>query len=574
MDMYEKMSEAEKAEIFRAFPKIRAKQLTKEVNGLFRAYLFLKRSRNAIEVWTSCCGKHTSMDRPPRTITPELSRMIYGCHNETAACPYCGARATIKETGRLGKKKNLLEYKPVVFLNARGGELFARCYWARKNYMRELTDLPEFMDTFAFRFSIGRTEMISSDYWDPRKLVHAVVEKNYNPNQRPVHEPFWESGMLGNPKYVPYYVYGLEEIGKSDFRYCQYEAFRRRWCGESGPGNEDLIKYLTAYSIYPRPIEMLMKGFGVELVDDLVRGRRKNRAVINWSETDPRKAFGLSGGELKVFRGSGCSVMRIGDYKRLKRKGFPTSFELLKELEDDMGEETEAFTKWCIGQGISAEKAVRYLKRFTGPRCGGMGWYGIASAWRVLKDYHAVAEQLGYDLSVETVRWPRDLDAAHDAATAELNLQKVRLEREKEEKLLRQARESLERRRKKYNIEADGWIIRIAETGDEIAEEGRALQHCVGGYAERHLADSTTILFLRSAERPDRPLYTIQMAGNHLVQIHGYKNEKIGGRALPDPRETMAWLLDAWLAWLEKGSRRTEKGKPIGLKIEKKKVPA
>ena len=73
-----------------------------------------------------------------------------------------------------------------------------------------------------------------------------------------------------------------------------------------------------------------------------------------------------------------------------------------------------------------------------------------------------------------------------------------------------------------------------------------------------------TILFLRRKDAPNRSLYTIEMHGNTLIQIHGYRND----RGSTDPRKAMAWLLDPWLDWIAKGSKRDEDGKP---KLPKKK---
>ena len=79
------------------------------------------------------------------------------------------------------------------------------------------------------------------------------------------------------------------------------------------------------------------------------------------------------------------------------------------------------------------------------------------------------------------------------------------------------------------------------------------------------MSGKTTILFLRRVEAPETPVYTIQMNGNSLVQIHGFKNEGVysgKGRIAPDPRNTMRWILDPWLKWVQKGSPRTKNGAP------------
>ncbi len=578
---YEVLTDEEQDKVLRDFPRINAKRLTKEVNGLFRAYLFVRRRRNEIEAWTSCCGRHEVMDRIPRTITPEMWPLLSGTHNVAATCPYCGAVVTVKNASRLGTKKNLCEYHPVVFLNAKRGKLYARCYWARKDYQGELNAAPQFMHVSADRFSLGKTEHFFENAWKSGKMDRVTVEGNYDPNHRKITEPFFDGGWMYGPRYVPYTIYGLDEIAKSELRWCQYDRFRElQGEGDRLYGCEqlhgDFIKYMTAYTIYPKQIEMLMKTFGAELVHDLVVGRRKNRDIINWNETDPRKAFRLTAEEMRAWKDSGCDIKRIGDYRRLRRRQDSVSFDTLREVEESFTEQGLAdFLKWCGEQGESVKDVMRYLNRFVGPMCG-MGYRSASAVLVTLKDYLAMAETLGYDLTVETVRRPRNLDLAHNEAATEINLRRQREAAEADKKQAKETRESLRKRRKKYDVKAGGYIIRIARTAEEVREEGRKLEHCVGGYAERHMKGTTTILFLREEGRPSESLYTIEMAGNRLVQIHGYRNEGFysGKRIAPDPRKTMAWLLDPWLEWLEKGSPRNKAGKPVGLAVKQNSIGA
>ena len=121
-------------------------------------------------------------------------------------------------------------------------------------------------------------------------------------------------------------------------------------------------------------------------------------------------------------------------------------------------------------------------------------------------------------------------------------------------------RKELER---KYAVEMDGYTIMVPKNAQEILDEGRILKHCVAGYADRHMQGQVTILFMREAAEPDKPFLTIEMDGNRLVQIHGYRNEGLysaKGRFAPDPREVHREWLDTWLEWLKKGSKRDKKG--------------
>ena len=176
-----------------------------------------------------------------------------------------------------------------------------------------------------------------------------------------------------------------------------------------------------------------------------------------------------------------------------------------------------------------------------------------------------MAKALEWNMKEETVLLPADLYRRHDEAATELALRNARERAESLKQEREMALAAIQPRAEKYNFEMDDYIIRVAECAGDIRLEGETLEHCVGGYAERHMAGKTTILFLRRKAAPDASLYTIEMDGNILRQIHGFRNERNGA---PDPRKTMAWMIDPWLSWLKKGSPRNEDGSP---KLPKKK---
>ena len=202
----------------------------------------------------------------------------------------------------------------------------------------------------------------------------------------------------------------------------------------------------------------------------------------------------------------------------------------------------------------------------------------MSSVQRYWEDYLTAAEALAYQLHRENVLLPKDLNSAHDSATAK-HREKLERERKKaqaeKDRLMAMAYE--ERRvelEKKYGFAADGYVIRVPTGADEILAEGRKLKHCVGGYATRHIEGIVTILFMRKTQKPNEPWLTIEMNGNTLVQIHGFRNEGLyttEGRFAPDPREVYREFLDSWLGWLKKGSPRDKQGNP---KLSKKKKGA
>ncbi len=472
----------------------------RQVNRLFDPYVFFERHKDSIELWCSCCLRHGEIDILPRTVTTVEYELLYNKHNMHVTCPYCGARATYKNARKLGKKTRLPQYLPVVLLAEKDGDLYARAYWTRKTYAT-LDDAPEFYLVEGYHFTPGRATIYAQSY---SGFDSHSVSGSYDPVHRVVTEPFTEGSYYWF-RYKPYVVLGLDAIGKSAFRYCGYESFERGidavWGLETVRTRYDMMKFFAAASIYPRQIEMLLKTNCGELVDDLVRGRKKNRDIFDWSRDNYLDAFGLSKTEMRAWRESGAELEAIAWYRKLRRAGLSESFETIKYLDE--------------------------MCPYTFPMA------------------------LGWDMKNDTVKLPKNLHRRHDEAVIEIN---IKLANEG----IKLADDSIIKRRAKYNFEMGDYLIRCAVSANEIIREGKSLQHCVGGYAQRHMTGALTICFLRRRDAPHKSLYTIEMQGNRLMQIHGFRND----RNAANPRTTMAWMIKPWLDWIAKGSKRDKDGKP------------
>lgn len=533
------------------FPIIEdTKAVTMQVNRLFEPYVFFENHKKSKELWCSCCLKHGFMPMPPRTITTVEYELMYNGHNEHVTCPYCGARAKYKNAKKLGKKKKLEEYKPVVLLSEKDGDIYARAYWCRKKYT-VLDEAPKFYLVNAYHFTPGRATW----YFEPEYSSKAQsISGNYDPVHRVITEPFTQGSYYWF-SYTPYVVIGLEAIGRSAFKYCGYEDFEKgieaEWGLETVQTRSEMMKYLAAASIYPRQIEMLQKTGFEDIVFDLVCGRKKNKEIFDWSKSNYLDAFGLTKPEMRAWRESGAEIKCIALYKKLRRAGVPESFEALNYLSQALPYTVDAndFIRVCCRMKLKPTKLFGYL-------CGGK-LTAEAGEFQIYKDYIDMAESLGWDLSNETVKLPRDLHKKHDEASEEIYEKCLRADLDK-------VNSELCNRMRKYNFEFGDYFIRCAVSANEIVQEGKTLHHCVGGYAQRHMSGKLTILFLRRRDQPHKSLYTIEMHGNTLIQIHGYQND----RGASAPIITMAWMLDPWLDWISKGSKRDDEGRP---KLPKKK---
>ena len=525
------------------FPVLTQEQLD-ACNDLFPAYLFLSKLEDGVHLYTSCCHVHDYAISEQRTLPGEVAVCVDLRHNEETVCPFCGKSVKAKWLSKAGKRKSLKEWRRVVFLNAEENTpLYAQAYWVHKDYT-ELFDLsacPVYRFAAAYRFAPGDSLMVTRNYWSG----------NYEEirNQR-FGDPF-RVGYLGGFGYADYEIIGLGALSRSCVRYSQYETWRSFHVPNESGRHDTMMRYLSAYCLYPQ-LEMLVKWKLWDVAGALVWRGVKNAAAIDWTQTDPRKAFGLTAPELKLWLNQmRPEIQDIALCKRLRRHRQKVNFRELVEM--DMGAENKlTLVRLCERYALSFRKTVRYLTKFTGPRCYG-GWFGLGQALEYWKDYLHGAEAMHYDLSQEVVLYPKDLFQAHDTVAEQQRLKEAATS-------TAGFLELTEKLDKRYSFQMAGFHIRPPMSTQEIIDEGQQLRHCVGGYAKRHVEGRVVILFLRDDSRPYTPLVTIEMNGSRVVQIHGYRNEADGAE---DPRKVYADIVEPWLAWVEAGSKRNKDGAPV-----------
>lgn len=548
------------------------------VNDLYTPYVFYKTKGVGREFWTSCCHvkqRYLGEDRT-RTMTQEIRAALWSVHNDRIFCPFCGRSAELKCVGKIGRGVLLEEYQPVVFLHvAKDGQtIWAQGYWSRKQYVKENTDTlcaePLYMPTMVYRFRPGEAV-----YWEKWNSSWGRETKSFGA------EPFRRNGLYSAVE--SYSVIGLERLKESFLRYIDVPAAMK----SVNPWNTDhsktdvLMRFLHLAAQYPQQVEMLLKMGLVDIVKDWVWRRKKNKAVLRWNETDPRKAFRLNGAELKEWIGSGGHTKTLVMRKILLKEGIRASISEAEQISLELDynvKNLREILKRAEQWHMEGKTVLRYLQRLrTGCRNGSYS-RRLHTVLQIWKDYLDAAEENGVELWKKKNLLPEDLWTAHDEET-----KKQRERREAEQK--KAAREKAKRDRavwekrtaevrEKYALEMDGLVIVAPECEQDILDEGKALCHCVGGYADRHRDGKTTILFLRRAEAPQEPFLTIEMNGNRMVQIHGYRNEGLHtahGRFAPDPKEVYKDWLERWIKWLKAGSKRRKDGTPILPKLKKKK---
>lgn len=569
------MDETTKAmQMVTAAPAMTAAELA-DINATFPAYLF--RVRRTREIWTTCCGRHEVIQKSEYTDAEyavleaehHAEPKPYGTHMchcgymsapapkrapELVACPYCGILAKVKELGRTGDRKNLATYRRAVVFRWYRGALWALAYETWKKYGCEgvLTVPPECSLHKIYRFKPGEASYVhrwwSGTPWNgPEKMT--AKDPNF---PKPICEPFsWcsESGMS-------YDIIRAEEINKSPFRWCGFAEYVKH--------TSTAMRFLALCTVYPRQVEMLMKAGMWRPVMERVEAGKKNAAAFSWEAANPLKAFDLSKQELKVFLAGSRDLDILAKYKQFRRANVPCSFDVLYALRGELrGDTFRRVMAKLKKYKLPPERWENYMEQVRyedlGQKKHPRDFFHMAEWWH---DYVDAAVVLGLDLKNPIFLTPKNLKKKHDEATkAALPILNAMHDAKNE----RQGRERCRALTKRYTYWTDRWLIRPPIGAREIVAEGKALKHCVGGYADRHVRGAATILFLRDRKDSRKPLVTIEMRGDQIVQIHGWDDDRTTCKANPKripPRTLYAEILDPWLDWVAAGSKRNKDGRP------------
>lgn len=544
------------------------------INGLFRAFIFRRRSTG--EYWTTCCREHVVLDRA-RTVTPEMRaimdgenapepRMV-GCwmagrrlenehSHDRVKCPHCGQEVTVKELGRTGKRQNLTYWRRAIVLKQYRGALWAVGYSAIKDYstpgrpltgLDRLTELPEVRKIAALRLRPGCAEMTYRDWWY-RDSTWFSVKTQKEPRKKGL--PFPAADFFGwTAEYGKSYdVIGWEELDSSPFRYVGIREIHQKTAVE-------VLRLLIMACFFPRQMEMLHK-FGLDCcIEDYADRNKKNAWLLDWKAEDPRRFCRLS---VKMVRDAAGGSDDMEALRIWKANGQKDALEDCRWLAEEI--RTAQLREWVRTRAKAWDVRLGRIAAYINDNT--IKHHGAWETVQIWKDYLEAAEALGLDMSSDVIRMPKALKQAHDARCDTWAAVQKRQRTEAERKAYEERYQKLV---EKYAFELDGLRILVPENADQIIQEGKALAHCVGGYADRHLKGATTILFLRRAEFPNLPLITVEINGATIRQAHGYANEQLPSPENPDQKPALTLykgFFDVWTDWIKRGSPRKKDGSP------------
>jgi hypothetical protein len=306
---------------------------------------------------------------------------------------------------------------------------------------------------------------------------------------------------------------------------------------------KDIVKYAADFVRYP-VLEYLFKAGYHRIVSQKVvcTIEKSLKNVILWQRKDLKECFRFPLRLLKCIPPEEWNMEDVGlmtalyrhenNGKKLTDKEILTLFKL--KIEPELIDST---TKYG-----GAVKTVNYLAK-QDALCDGEHTGGIT---RIYRDYIRECEQLEFDMTKSEIIFPKDLRAAHERTSRMIVHKKSAAIQEKFDKATAKL--------KKWTWKNGGLLIRPANSQEELIEEGAALNHCVGGYAESMANGITAIFVIRKAEEPFTPFYTLELKDKRVVQCRTTHNAPYDG-GIKD-------FVDCWLEKVvNKGARKKDKSK-------------
>lgn len=309
---------------------------------------------------------------------------------------------------------------------------------------------------------------------------------------------------------------------KEVLKYSGFSEYIEAFPSKYGLTISKLVKYLAVYNVYPF-IEKLAKVGWTDLVDSAID------EALTLSQPD----FNEKGNTLnEVLRLPKLLVKFLSGWTDDRpQKHDLNDLRLFYKLDPNVNVED---LQWCSEHkiypsmlkeiiemlSISVHQACEYLERVRVSQCFVPA--GAATEWR---DYLKACQTIDVDLTDKTARYPSSLKREHDRAVFK---QRIILDEKKDQIFQKTCREYGD----KYTFADERYQIVVPDSMQDLFEEGRKLNHCVGQYADRIVAGSSCVCFVRKREEPDAPYFTVEIfpAQDRITLIHGLSNRDVDSK--------------------------------------------
>lgn len=281
---------------------------------------------------------------------------------------------------------------------------------------------------------------------------------------------------------------------------------------------EDIIaKFLALYQKYP-VLEQILKAGYKDIVFNIISSydwySDKSNTLYDLTKKDVASALRLSKGCLKYIMN--INRRQVDDFKALQALYFVDNNITEEDFKYIISQNLPYFTvtEICENYGLTVHQVCEYIERVRVNQC--VQPNTAISEWR---DYLVAIKLIGSDLSDRRVKYPAALRTEHDKVVYK---KKIIENADFEASFKKITKEYGE----KYSYTGSNFIITYPKTLNDLFEEGRMLNHCVGTYGDAIKDGRSIILFVRKKKNPKNPYFTIEVNPTHrsISQFLGFND--------------------------------------------------
>ncbi|MDF2591378.1 MAG: hypothetical protein K0S75_844 [Clostridia bacterium] len=419
-------------------------------------------------------------------------------HGQSMECPVCKSKCKVRYSG-LGHSR-LLDSSYFVYYEKSVLDpkiIVARGFLAWRDYTADYKNVKTNLHTdyyYIFEYSKGGKMIKWIDRWQApsgwgfTKTVYSRLH-----NQAP-------STVTGYSKESIKTAVKDTPFAWSGWELCEYE---------------DMVRFFDFYARYP-VVEYLNKLGYRKLILSRLKGDNTFN-TINWRGKTLLKVFKLTDEEYQMIKQQKIipTFWFLHLIKLNKDKGLGLSIIEVKQLSEmiyGIGEIDTIGSMTC--ESFTFKDAIRYISKQL--RNSNRTYYGTSNVVRDWMDYKQECKKLNIDTSEMRILYPNNLHSAHQNTSAQIKYAEDLALTEKIKERLPDL--------KKFSFKYNGLFIRAAVSSQELVNEGKALNHCVGRYSKDYADGKTNILLIRKEREPDTPFYTLEVRGTTIYQTRGLRN--------------------------------------------------
>lgn len=413
-------------------------------------------------------------------------------HRGISICPNCGKKVTFLAEG---KARHIADRGIAAFPQKTPAGFVIRYFSIYKTY-RENYRTPSFY-----------VHECKRDFYEQDK-VYFYEWRDFKLTRKTRWCEGWQKYFFGDSAV---YTKNLDKaLAGTAFQYCALKQFATRYEG----AGVYVYGYLYTYLKNPY-LEYFVKAKLYHMTDCMSKYHMDfySRHLDDTAKSLPAM-LKIPKQYLVVVQELDMSFSQVSLFQKLIQHKIAHDAKSFLQFEEKYGAYTQYI--FSILQYTTLHKIERYTAQQTK--------FDMKTMLMLWRDYLEFTEELGYNMKNSFVLFPKHLKDAHDTAYQDV-------EKQREEKRLQQLLEDNQKFQQLYTQyqQQYAWadkdfLVVVPKDLFAIKEEGYYLHHCVGTYIHRVAASETFILFLRSQQKPEKPLYTLEVKQGRIIQCKGFDN--------------------------------------------------